>query len=115
MLTGGNPGNPGVGTQGKQGEQQPAAQPFGGQVLPAGDAAELVGEPDVVVGLLEDVEQVDGAPAAQHLAFQPAELGGFGELVEFGHADPRLAAAAGEADPASGVVGEPRSRLVNAA
>jgi hypothetical protein len=57
-----------VDAQPEQHQQQPAPQHVLGQVLPRCHRGELGDEVGVELGVLQDVQQVDGAPAALDLA-----------------------------------------------
>ena len=92
-----------VGAEREQHQQQPPVQGGAVEHLAAGDGGERVGEVGDERGVLEDVEQVDGAPPALDLGLERAEVLRLGELVELGDAHPRAALPGDDPDPAAGV------------
>ena len=96
-----------VGAEGKEHEQQPPTQPLPGDRLPGRHRRELAREAGEVVGLLEDVEQVDGPVSSDDLGLESLQTGRLGERLQPRHADPRLPMAPGNVH-AAGAVGPQR-------
>ncbi|MBV8992726.1 MAG: hypothetical protein JO287_03265 [Pseudonocardiales bacterium] len=86
--------------QREQREQQPPAQHSAGQYLAGGHRHELVGEAGEELGVFEDVQQINRAPAALHLSLERGEILRLGQLVQFWHAGPRLSVAGHHPHPA---------------
>ncbi|MFJ5100803.1 hypothetical protein [Streptomyces sp. NPDC088554] len=86
----------------KQHQQQPAPQHRLRDRLPGGDRGELAGEAGGELGLLEDVDQVDGAPAAFDLRLQRDEVLRLLLLAQRRDLDPRLAVLLDDVHPARG-------------
>ena len=108
-----------VGAEREQHQQQPPVQGGAVEHLAAGDGGERVGEVGDERGVLQDVEQVDGAPPALDLGLERAQVPGLGELVELGDAHPGAALPGDDPHPAAGAPGqggvEPGQRLRPAA
>ena len=105
-----------VGAEREQHQQQAAVQGGAVEHLAAGDGGERVGEAGDERGVLQDVEQVDGAPPALDLGLERAQVLRLGELVQLRDAHPRAALPGDDPDPAAGAPGqggvEPGERVV---
>ncbi|GAA1274672.1 hypothetical protein GCM10009646_71930 [Streptomyces aureus] len=95
-----------VGAQAEQDQQQPAAQHVLGQVLSGGDRGELGDEAGVELGVLQDVQQVDGAPAPLDLRLDSDQGLRLLLLAARRDPDPRLAVLPDDRDPARGALGQ---------
>ncbi|GGJ69496.1 hypothetical protein GCM10010121_095260 [Streptomyces brasiliensis] len=91
-----------VRSQRKQHQQQPAPQHRFRERLPGCDRGELAGEAGGELGLLEDVDQVDGAPATFGLRLQGDEVLRLLLLAQRRDLDPRLAVLLDDVHPARG-------------
>ncbi|SIO87419.1 hypothetical protein BQ8420_16415 [Nocardiopsis sp. JB363] len=88
----------------EQAQQQPSVQGRLGDGLAGGHRDELGAEPGEQRGVLEDVEQVDGAPPALHLALECSQVLRLGQRLQLRHADPGLALAGHDPHPARGAL-----------
>ena len=104
LAGGGDLRDPHVRPEREQRQQQPAADALAREDLAGRDRGQLVGEAGQVVDLLEHIEQVDDAPAADDLPFERGQCHRLGLLCQFRHADPHVSLARRDPHPAGGAL-----------
>jgi len=96
----------GVGTQCEQHQEESFAQRCGRHGLAGGDRGEAVDQADVVVGLGQEVEQVNGAPTRLDRGLDPFQVRGLGLFGRLRHGDPRPPGPGADAHPCRVVRGQ---------